>query len=129
MDVHAAVAVGTVFCVWTFDFAFKDADLSACSGDFKPAFRVAERLNFVWYFDKIVHGDFCLFCFVAKTIIQAFIPILFNHTKKVIEPNIKTYGAEREQQELEDFFPRLSEKGSGDDVSLAGVFVNNQKTN
>ena len=42
-----------------------------------------------------------------------------------IYENIKTYGVEREQQELEDFFPRLSEKGSGDDVSLAGVFLSN----
>ena len=44
-----------------------------------------------------------------------------------IYQNIKEYGAEREQQELEDFFPRLSEKGSGDDVSLAGVFIPENK--
>lgn len=39
-----------------------------------------------------------------------------------IRANIAEYGAEAVQKELEEFFPRLSERGSCDDVSMGGMF-------
>lgn len=31
--------------------------------------------------------------------------------------------AEKTKTELEEYLPKLSEKGSGDDISIAGIFV------
>ena len=49
-----------------------------------------------------------MFCFVAKTIIQAFIPILFNHTKKVIEPKILNNKETKNEYELASTLERIA---------------------
>lgn len=46
----------------------------------------------------------------------------FGDFVRKIQRNIKEHGRETVQKELQEFFPKLSEQGSGDDVSLAGVF-------
>ena len=68
-------------------------------------------------------------CACTDGVQDSFTPDGLQHFVQDIHDNIKTYGAEREQQELEDFFPRLSEQGSGDDVSLAGIFVHDARKN
>ncbi|MCH5294171.1 MAG: protein phosphatase 2C domain-containing protein [Treponema sp.] len=73
-------------------------------------------------FDKL---DFICVC--TDGVQDSFTADGLQHFVQDIHDNIKTYGAEREQQELEDFFPRLSEQGSGDDVSFAGIFVKEKK--
>lgn len=66
-------------------------------------------------------------CACTDGVQDSFTPDGLRHFVQDIHDNIKTYGAEREQQELEDFFPRLSEQGSGDDVSFAGVFMHDAR--
>ena len=68
-------------------------------------------------------------CACTDGVQDSFTPDGLRHFVQDIHDNIKTYGAERERQELEDFFPRLSEQGSGDDVSLAGIFVHDARQN
>lgn len=68
-------------------------------------------------------------CACTDGVQDSFTPDGLQHFVQDIHNNIKTYGVEREQQELEDFFPRLSEQGSGDDVSLAGIFVHDARKN
>ncbi len=84
---------------------------SLCSSNAANEFRHA------YGFDKLQY-----ICACSDGVQDSYTPDgLKSFTNDICE-NIKTYGVEREQQELEDFFPRLSEKGSGDDVSLVGVF-------
>ena len=84
---------------------------SLCSSNAANEFRHA------FGFDKLQY-----ICACSDGVQDSYTPDgLKSFTNDICE-NIKTYGAEREQHELEDFFPRLSEQGSGDDVSLAGVF-------
>ena len=68
-------------------------------------------------------------CACTDGVQDSFTPDGLQHFVQDIHDNINTYGAEREQQELEDFFPRLSEQGSGDDVSFAGIFVHEKPAN
>ena len=68
-------------------------------------------------------------CACTDGVQDSFTPDGLQHFVQDIHNNIKTYGVEREQQELEDFFPRLSEQGSGDDVSLAGIFIHDARKN
>ena len=91
---------------------------SLCSSNAAKDFRHAfgfEKLDFI--------------CACTDGVQDSFTADGLQHFVQDIHNNIKTYGAEREKQELEDFFPRLSEQGSGDDVSLAGIFVKEKKIN
>ena len=91
---------------------------SLCSSNAAKDFRHAfgfEKLYFI--------------CACTDGVQDSFTPDGLRHFVQDIHNNIKTYGAEREQQELEDFFPRLSEQGSGDDVSFAGIFVHDARKN
>ena len=51
----------------------------------------------------------------------------FGDFVRKIQENLKEHGQEAVQSELEAYFPKLSEQGSGDDVSLAGVFEVEEK--
>lgn len=85
---------------------------SLCSNNAINEFRHAwgfDRLNFI--------------CACSDGVQDSFTPDGLKHFANDVYDNIQVYGAEREQQELEDFFPRLSEQGSGDDVSFAGIFM------
>lgn len=53
---------------------------------------------------------------------DSFMRDKFGNFVRKIQRNIKEHGRETVQKELQEFFPKLSEQGSGDDVSLAGVF-------
>ncbi len=39
-----------------------------------------------------------------------------------INSNVKAFGVQKEQKELEKYFPTITRKGVGDDLSLAGIF-------
>lgn len=51
----------------------------------------------------------------------------FGDFVKDILKNVKEQGGEKVQKELQSYFPKLSEQGSGDDLSLAGIFEINKK--
>lgn len=89
---------------------------SLCSKNAINEFRHAwgfDRLNFI--------------CACSDGVQDSFTPDDLKHFANDVYDNIQHYGAEREQQELEDFFPRLSEQGSGDDVSFAGIFITEEE--
>lgn len=44
-----------------------------------------------------------------------------------IDENIQMFGQDATQKELEELFPLISEKGSRDDVSIAGLFYRNER--
>ncbi len=84
---------------------------SLCSSNAIKQFRHA------YGFEKLKY-----ICACTDGVQDSFIPDGLKTFTNDIYENIKIYGSEREQKELEDFLPRLSEQGSGDDVSLAGIF-------
>lgn len=89
---------------------------SLCSNNAINEFRHAwgfDRLNFI--------------CACSDGVQDSFTSDDLKHFANDVYDNIQHYGAEREQQELEDFFPRLSEQGSGDDVSFAGIFMTEEE--
>ena len=89
---------------------------SLCSQNATDDFRHA------FGFDKL---DFICAC--TDGVQDSFTPDGLKHFANDVYDNIRAYGAEREQWELEGFFPRLSEQGSGDDVSLAGIFMTEEE--
>ena len=89
---------------------------SLCSQNATDDFRHA------FGFDKL---DFICAC--TDGVQDSFTPDGLKHFANDVYDNIRAYGAEREQRELEGFFPRLSEQGSGDDVSLAGIFMTEEE--
>lgn len=89
---------------------------SLCSQNAADTFRHA------FGFDKL---DFICAC--TDGVQDSFTPDGLKHFANDVYDNIRAYGAEREQRELEGFFPRLSEQGSGDDVSLAGIFMTEEE--
>lgn len=84
---------------------------SLCSDNAVKEFRYA------WGFDKLDY-----ICACTDGVQDSFTPEGLRNFTNDIYHNIQEYSADRERKELEDFFPRLSEQGSGDDVSLAGIF-------
>lgn len=51
----------------------------------------------------------------------------FGNFVKDILNNVNVQGIEKVQKELQEYFPKLSEQGSGDDLSLAGIFEMEKK--
>lgn len=51
----------------------------------------------------------------------------FGDFVKDILNNINEQGGKKVQEELQEYFPKLSEQGSGDDLSLSGIFEINKK--
>ncbi len=84
---------------------------SLCSSNAVNEFRYA------WGFDRLDY-----ICACTDGVQDSFTPEGLKNFMNDIYHNVQIYGADRERQELESFFPRLSEQGSGDDVSFAGVF-------
>lgn len=46
----------------------------------------------------------------------------FGSFVKDVLNNVNEQGGEKVQEELQEYFPKLSEKGFGDDLSFAGIF-------
>ena len=51
----------------------------------------------------------------------------FGSFVKDVLNNVNEQGGEKVQEELQEYFPKLSEKGSGNDLSLFGIFEINKK--
>ena len=60
-------------------------------------------------------------------VVDSFAKEKFAGFVKDICNNINKQECEKVQKELQEYFPTLSEQGSGDDLSLAGVFETNKK--
>lgn len=84
---------------------------SLCSSD------AAENFRHSFGFSKLKAVVVC-----SDGVANSFAKEKFVDFVSGIWKNVNKNGRENVQRELQEYFPRLSEQGSGDDVSLAGIF-------
>lgn len=89
---------------------------SLCSSD------AAEHFRHSFGFSKLKAVVVC-----SDGVADSFAKEKFADFVSGIWKNINKNGGENVQKELQDYFPKLSEQGSGDDLSLAGIFEMEKK--
>ncbi|MBD5427375.1 MAG: protein phosphatase 2C domain-containing protein [Treponema sp.] len=89
---------------------------SLCSSD------AAEHFRHSFGFSKLKAIVVC-----SDGVADSFAKEKFGGFVKDILNNVNEQGGEKVQKELQAYFPKLSEQGSGDDLSLAGIFEVNKK--